>query len=99
MSCWVSECIFLAGVVGVNRSQSVFPLIFQSLCAHKILFSYVFGTMCIKHFWKEHLCALEVFLCLLISRLVCVRAHAQLRGNIGLSGKFCAGWDFEVRKY
>jgi len=35
-----------------------------------------------KHFWKEHLCALQVFLCALVSRPVRVRTLAQLRGNI-----------------
>jgi len=35
-----------------------------------------------KHFLKEHLCALQVFSCALISRLVCAHIHAQLRGNI-----------------
>ena len=36
-----------------------------------------------KHFWKKHLCALQVFLCALVSRPVCIRIDAQLRGNIG----------------
>jgi len=38
-----------------------------------------------KHFWKEQLRALQVFLCALVSRLiiVCARTRAQLRGNIG----------------
>jgi len=39
--------------------------------------------MCQKEFLKEHLCALKVFLCALVSRPVCTRTHAQLRGNIG----------------
>jgi len=26
-----------------------------------------------KHFWMEHLCALQVFLCALVSRSVCAR--------------------------
>src|SRR6218665_3625826 len=38
--------------------------------------------MCKTHFWKEHLCTLQVSLCALVSRLVCVHARAQLRGNI-----------------
>jgi len=33
-----------------------------------------------KHFWKEHLRALQVFLCALISRPVCTRA--QLRAGV-----------------
>ena len=37
-----------------------------------------------KHFLKENLCVLKVFLCALISRPVC-SVHAQLRGNITLS--------------
>jgi len=35
-----------------------------------------------NHFWKENLCALKVFLCALVSRHVCARTRAQLRGNI-----------------
>src|SRR6218665_2831637 len=35
-----------------------------------------------KHFLKEDLCPSQVFLCALISRPVCARTHAQLRGNI-----------------
>jgi len=35
-----------------------------------------------KQFWKEHLCALKVFLCALVSRPVWARTRAQLRGNI-----------------
>jgi len=37
-----------------------------------------------NHFWKEDLCALQVFMCALVSQLVCVRTRAQLRGNIGI---------------
>src|SRR6218665_279938 len=39
-----------------------------------------------KHFWREHLCALHVFLCALtalVPRPVCAQTCAQLRGNIG----------------
>jgi len=36
-----------------------------------------------KHYLKENLCALQVFLCALISRPAWARTHAQLRGNIG----------------
>jgi len=50
--------------------------------------SSVLGMACMKHvqkhFWKEHLCAPQVFLCALVSRLVYARIRAQLRGNIGL---------------
>src|SRR6218665_633756 len=37
-----------------------------------------------KHFWKEHLCALEVFLRALISHptCMCARTRPQLRVNI-----------------
>src|SRR6218665_822766 len=34
---------------------------------------------CLRHF----VCARHVFLCALVSRLVCARARAQLRGNSG----------------
>jgi len=36
-----------------------------------------------KHFWREHLCALQVFLCAPVSQLVCAHTCAQLRRNIG----------------
>jgi len=36
-----------------------------------------------RHFLREHLCALQVFLHALVSRPVCACTHAQLRGNIG----------------
>src|SRR6218665_669673 len=46
----------------------------------------VFGTTCMKyvqkHFWREHLCALQVFLCAPVSQLVCTHTCAQLRRNI-----------------
>jgi len=35
-----------------------------------------------KHFWKKHLCALQVFLCAHVSWPVCTRTCTQLRGNI-----------------
>src|SRR6218665_3798980 len=76
-------------------SGAMFPLSFQSLCVHKIYFlstfyqdSSVFEMTCKKHvqihFWKEHLCALQFFLCALVSQLVCVRTRAQLTRNITL---------------
>src|SRR6218665_1175347 len=56
------------------------------LCATFHQDSTIFGTKCRtcvhKHVWKEHLCALQVFLCALVSRLVSVRTRAQVRGNI-----------------
>src|SRR6218665_1410974 len=74
-------------------SSTTFPLIFQSLCAQRISFvqhftrTHVFGMTCMKyvqkHFWKEHLCVLQVFLCALVSRLLCACTRAQLTGNIG----------------
>jgi len=38
-----------------------------------------------KHFLKEQSCALQVFLCALISRPVCACTRARLRGNIALN--------------
>jgi len=35
-------------------------------------------------FWKENLCALQVFLCALISQPLCTHTRARLRGNIAL---------------
>jgi len=35
-----------------------------------------------EHFWKEHLCALQVFFCALVSWLVCTHTHAQLKGTL-----------------
>jgi len=43
-------------------------------------------------FWKEHLCALQVFLCALASRFVCERTSAQLRGNIGFFWSVCSSF-------
>src|SRR6218665_173487 len=72
----------------------MFPLIFQSLCAHKISFvqhdtwtHLYLVTACMqclqKHFWKEYLCALQVFLCAFVSRLVCACTHAHsLKGTL-----------------
>ena len=71
--------------------------IFQSLCAHKISFvqhfirtrhsSVMDLKMCMKYvrkrFWKEHLWAIQIFLCAFVSWLLC--ACAQLRGNIANS--------------
>ena len=76
-------------------SASMFPIIFQSLCAHKISFVQHFTrthlylewriwNMGKTHFWKEHLCALQVFLSALTSQPLCARTRAQLRENIGL---------------
>ena len=71
------------------------PLFFLNLCAHKMFATFyqdpsVFGTTCMKyvpkHFWKEHLCALQVFLCVLVSQLVCARAHS-LRGTLPMGHK------------
>jgi len=42
-----------------------------------------------KHFWKEHLCALQVFLCALFSSPLCARVQAQLRGNIARNQDYC----------
>jgi len=41
-----------------------------------------------RTFLNENLCALQVFLCALISRPVSARTRAQLRGNIGLGVSF-----------
>src|SRR6218665_1621861 len=70
----------------------MFPLIFVSLCAQNFLCATfyqhlsIFITPCMKyvqtHFLKKDLCALQVFLCALISRPVYTRTCAQLRGNI-----------------
>src|SRR6218665_2061120 len=40
-----------------------------------------FEGMCKTHFWREHLCALQISLCALVSRPVCM---PELRGNIAL---------------
>jgi len=71
-------------------SSAMFPLIFQSLCVHKISFVQHFTRTHLYLEWrewnifgKEHLCALQVSLCAFVSMLVCVRRCAQLRGNIG----------------
>ena len=57
------------------------------LCATFYQHSSIFRTPCRKyaqtHCLKENLCVLQVFLYALISRPVCARTLAQLRGNIG----------------
>ena len=35
-----------------------------------------------KHFWKEHLCELQVFLCALVSWLVCMRSAHSLERTL-----------------
>jgi len=45
-----------------------------------------------QQFLKEPLCALQVFLCVLISRSVCT--HAQLRGNNDHHHPSSLGWEF-----
>jgi len=40
-------------------------------------------NMCQNHFWKVHLCALQILLCALISWPQCALTRAQFRGNIG----------------
>src|SRR6218665_1161203 len=66
-------------------------LIVESLCEHKISFLQHFTIFCIlndahevmcRHFRKEHLCALQVFLCALVSRPVRARPRAQLTVHI-----------------
>src|SRR6218665_3851592 len=34
-----------------------------------------------RHFWRGHLRVLQVFLCALVSQIVCARTCTQLRGN------------------
>src|SRR6218665_2250315 len=41
----------------------------------------MYEIMC-KHLWKEHLCALQVFWCALVSWIVCARARAQFRNIV-----------------
>src|SRR6218665_2454499 len=45
----------------------------------------MYRTTCMKHvqkhFSKENLCALQVFLCVPIARPVCAHRHEQPRGN------------------
>jgi len=45
----------------------------------------------LTHFLKKNLCALQVFLFALISRLVCACTRAQLRGN-GYLCSWRAAW-------
>jgi len=40
-----------------------------------------------KHFSQKIFCALQVSLCALISRPVCARTRAQLRGNIDCNSR------------
>src|SRR6218665_1709748 len=56
------------------------------LCATCYPHSYLYRKICITHvrktFLKENLCALQIVVCALISRPLCARTRAQLRGNI-----------------
>src|SRR6218665_3509475 len=48
--------------------------------------------MCKRHIWREHLCTLQIFLSVLISRSVCTRAQAHsLEGTLDdtLNSMFC----------
>src|SRR6218665_2092465 len=57
---------------------SMFPLIFESLCAHKI--------SCVQHFFKgKFVCAPSFLVCAHLT--TCVRT--QLRGNIFFSPSLC----------
>src|SRR6218665_3705871 len=77
---------FLMTNVPSNFLKSVYVWYKISIfCAKLNLKSAEFEMMCMKyvqkHFWREHLCALKVFLCALVSR-------TQLRGNI--DGDVCS---------
>src|SRR6218665_3931464 len=54
----------------------------ETLCQHSSEFRTTYMKYVQKHFGKEHLWSLQVFLRVLIWRPVCVRTCAQLRGNI-----------------
>jgi len=43
---------------------------------------FVVSAMCAKTFLKENVCTLQLFFCARVSRPVCERTRAQLRGNI-----------------
>src|SRR6218665_3402646 len=58
----------------------MFPLIFKSLCAHKISFVNILpGLICIWNDVYEYV-QTHFFLCALVSRLLCARTRP--RGNI-----------------
>jgi len=44
------------------------------------------------HFWKEHLCALEVFLCALVSQPVCGTGNCELTWTSSLHGGWSGIW-------
>src|SRR6218665_739432 len=55
--------------------------------------------ICENTFLKENLCVLQVFLCVLISRPVCARTCAQLRGNIDCDMKLVYDLSLHVLCY
>src|SRR6218665_3262685 len=51
-----------------------------------------------KHFWMKHLCALQGFLCALVSRPVCAHTRAQHREkNVGRGGALVESMPFDRR--
>ena len=75
----------LTGNVPSNFLKSVcaqnFPC--ATFYQHLYIFRITFMKYAQKHFLKENLCALHIFLCAHVSRPVCARTRAQLRRNIG----------------
>ena len=72
MSCWVR--LGLSNMTKHDRVGGNVPSNFsKSVCIKFLLCNILPGLVCIwndvqKHFWKEHLCVLQVFLCSLVSR-------------------------------
>src|SRR6218665_275202 len=92
---WLHLHKYLFTSVNLIMEATNVPSNFLTLYVHKISFPFyqgssVYGKICMKyvqiHFLQEMFCALQVFLCALISQTVCVRTCAQLRGNIEGNG-------------
>src|SRR6218665_3868294 len=74
----------------------MFPLLFESLCAHKIsfvqhftrtrlynLWNDMYEIMC-KHFKKKHMCAPSFLVCAHLTACVCAHAHS-LEGTLSMT--------------
>src|SRR6218665_251473 len=83
----MSKIVYFSATANVPYNFS------KCVCIQFLLRNILPGLICIwndvyeiiinvqKHFWKEHLCALQVFLCVCISWLVFVLAHS-LEGTL-----------------
>src|SRR6218665_962807 len=81
INCSGRKLVSLRILINVPSNFSKSVCVNNFFCAIFYQDSSVFAMACMKyvqkHFWKEHLCALQVFFCALVSWLVC----AELAGG------------------